>query len=163
MTEQTVLSPTIDVFVVSENRLLREALAKLLRKRAGIRSVSAAAFSMNVVKQVAEVQAQVLLLDPVGATRPILPVVIQAKDAVPGLRVILIGMEADIETFVRCVGAGIAGYVLKDASGSDLAQAVLSVANGLAFCPPDLCLGLSNTSPINPGDFRISIREGGSA
>ncbi|HXY52074.1 MAG TPA: response regulator transcription factor [Terriglobales bacterium] len=142
MTEKAVLTTMFDVCVVSENRLLRDVLTKLLRKKAGVRSVSALPFSGYTVNQVAKGQAHILLLDPAGATRPILQVVAEAKDAVPELQVILIGMQADPETFVRCVGAGIAGYVLKDASGNELAQALISVAHGLAVCPPDLCLGL---------------------
>jgi DNA-binding NarL/FixJ family response regulator len=131
-----------DVFVASENRLLRDVMAKLLRKKPGIRSVTAAAFSHGILQQLAEAQAQILLLDPGRATGPMLQLVKQFKEATPRLQVIVIGMEADPETFLRYVEAGIAGYVLKDASGSDLAEAVLSVGSGLAVCPADLCLGL---------------------
>jgi DNA-binding NarL/FixJ family response regulator len=142
MSERPVPALAIDVFVVSENRLLREALGRLLRKRPGIRSVSAIPFVIDAVIQVAVAQPHVLLLDPAEASQSILPMIVQTKNEIPGLRVIAIGMECDLQTFIRFVQAGVAGYVLKDASGSDLAQAVLSVASGQAACPPDLCLGL---------------------
>lgn len=154
MTE-TLVNGGINVFIVSENRLLREALSKLLRKTTGIRGVSPAVFSADTMKRVAESQANVLVLDPNGTVADVLRILAETRHVIPGVRVLLTGMEADAETFVRCVGAGIAGYVLKDASGSDLAQAVLSVGNGLAVCPPELCFALfqyvagqSQTSPF---------------
>jgi two-component system nitrate/nitrite response regulator NarL len=142
MADSTSGTSSIDVLVVSGNRLLREALARLLRKRVGIREVTSAPHSSDTVRQVVQAKADILLLDPVGVARAIPETVRQIKDEVPDAGVILFGMEPDLETFVSCVGAGIAGYVLKDASGRDLAQAVIAVANGLAVCPPDLCLGL---------------------
>ena len=160
---ERVVGDGINVFIVSENRLLREALSNLLRKTTGIRGVSPAVLSADTPKQVAEAQADVLLLDPSGTVADLLRIVAEARRVIPGVRVILTGMEADVETFVRCVGAGIAGYVLKDASGSDLAQAVLSVGNGLAVCPPELCLALfqyvagqSQTSPF-PTRARLGL------
>jgi DNA-binding NarL/FixJ family response regulator len=40
------------------------------------------------------------------------------------------------------VRAGIVGYVLKNASAVEVADAIRSVAAGKAVCPPSLCLGL---------------------
>jgi DNA-binding NarL/FixJ family response regulator len=108
----------------------------------GIRNVESAALSQNPKKQIEDARSDILLLDSVGATRPMPQLVKQINCELPELQVILIGMEADVQTFIRCVEAGIAAYMLNDASGRDLAQAVLAVANGLAVCPPDLCLGL---------------------
>jgi DNA-binding NarL/FixJ family response regulator len=136
------VSAGIDAFVISGNRLLREALANLLRKKLGIRGVLAAAFSHEVAKQVREAGSDIVLIDRSGTIRAIHEVVEQIKRELPELRVILIGMELDAGQFIRCVQAGISGYMLKDASGRDLAQAVLAVAGGSAVCPPHLCMEL---------------------
>jgi len=48
----------------------------------------------------------------------------------------------DVETFLRCVRMGITGYVAMDASASEVAAAVRSVAYEGAFCPPSRCTHL---------------------
>jgi DNA-binding NarL/FixJ family response regulator len=56
-----------------------------------------------------------------------------------GLKIVLIGMDANEDQFLATVRAGVTGYLLKDASASDVVAAVRSVARGDAVCPPQLC------------------------
>ena len=48
-------------------------------------------------------------------------------------------MDCDEEQFLAAVRAGVTGYLLKDASASDVLNAVRSVFRGEAVCPPQLC------------------------
>lgn len=130
------------MLVASENRLLREVMAKLLLKKTGFLTVRVAAGFEDLVRQVSEAHTQVLLLDPGDASTSFLGLVQETVHAVPGLKVIVVGMEPELETFIRYVKAGITGYVLRDVSAGELAQAVLSVASGFAICPKELCFGL---------------------
>ncbi len=70
---------------------------------------------------------------------------------------VMIGMDADREVFLRAVRDGIVGFVLKDASAMEVATAVRSVANNEAVCPPGLCLALfeSVASRNNAASFVI--------
>jgi DNA-binding NarL/FixJ family response regulator len=61
---------------------------------------------------------------------------------IPGLKVVMIGMEEDADTFLKAVRAGAVGYVLKDASAMDVVAAVRAVAQDEAACPPRLYLSL---------------------
>jgi len=133
---------TIAVFILAENRLLREALTRLLSKKSDIRVVGAYAFSPQVVEQVAEASPDVLLSDSTAAAQPDLQLIPEVRAAVPGLKVVMIGMEASREAFLQAVRDGVAGYMLKDASALEVASAVRAVANDQAVCPPDLCLTL---------------------
>ena len=142
LVERAASQLVVNVLVFSQNRLLRDALAKLLCKKTRIGVVQTGAFSDYNEQQVADAKAHILLMDPVGTTQPIDQAVRLIKCRLPEVQVVLIGMESDTEMFIECVRAGIAGYMLKDASGRDVAQAVVAVANGLAVCPPNLCLGL---------------------
>jgi len=141
---ETELSESIDVLIVAENRLLREALARLLQKDNGIRVLSAVDFGSETVRQIAQAKPHVLVLDPTGFDSSSPQVILEAIREVPGLKVILIGMEADHVTFLRSVRAGIAGYLLKGASANEVVVAVNSTARGRAVCPPELCLVLFN-------------------
>jgi len=60
----------------------------------------------------------------------------------PGFKTILIGMEGDSPQFLDAVRAGVRGYLLKDASASDVVTAIRSIFKGEAICPPRLCVSL---------------------
>lgn len=51
------------VFLLTENRLLREALVRILCKRADVAVVGAVAFAPTVLDQLVTSQAEVVLLD----------------------------------------------------------------------------------------------------
>jgi DNA-binding NarL/FixJ family response regulator len=131
-------SKDVSVFLLAENRLLREALARILNKRNGITVVGAAPYSIELESVIAALTPEVLLVDPLDwATGLIL--IRSVRESLPSLKIILIGMEADSEFFLRAVREGIAGYLLKEAPATEVAAAVRSVANQHAVCPQELC------------------------
>jgi DNA-binding NarL/FixJ family response regulator len=132
----------VQVFILAENRLLREALTRILSKKNDIKVVGASAFSPDVVGQISSAAPDVLLSDSAAVALSDLRLVSEVRTAIPGLKVVMIGMDADRETFLRAVRDGVVGFVLKDASAMEVAAAVRSVANGEAVCPPNLCLSL---------------------
>ncbi|MGA9965827.1 MAG: response regulator transcription factor [Terriglobales bacterium] len=148
---------SVQVFILAENRLLREALTRILGKKNDIRVVGASAFSPDVVEQISSAAPDVLLSDSAAVALSDLRLVSEVRSAIPGLKVVMIGMDADREVFLRAVRDGIVGFVLKDASAMEVATAVRSVANNEAVCPPGLCLALfeSVASRNNAASFVI--------
>jgi DNA-binding NarL/FixJ family response regulator len=148
---------SVQVFILAENRLLREALTRILAKKNDIRVVGASAFSPDVVEQISSAAPDVLLSDSAAVALSDLRLVSEVRAAIPGLKVVMIGMDADREIFLRAVRDGIVGFVLKDASAMEVATAVRSVASNEAVCPPSLCLALfeSVASRANPTSFVI--------
>ena len=140
----------IDVFLLAENRLLREALARVLDKKHDIRVVAAVAFDSTVAERVKDLYPQVLALDSSVVARIGLEVVASLHSVVLNAKIILIGMDNDREQFVRCVRAGVHGYVLKEASANEVAAAVRSVAYDGAVCPSKFCAALFEQI-ANPG------------
>jgi DNA-binding NarL/FixJ family response regulator len=148
----------VQVFILAENRLLREALTRILNKKSDLRVVGACSFSPDVVEQVSNTAPDVLLSDSAAIALSDLRLVSEVRAAIPGLKVIMIGMDADQEIFLRAVQEGIVGFVLKDASAVEVAAAVRSVANQEAVCPPSLCLALFErvaSQNIHPPSFVI--------
>src|SRR5271165_3056137 len=152
------LVETVQVFILAENRLLREALTRILNKKNDIRVVGACPFSPDVVEQVSSAAPDVLLSDSAAVALSDLRLVSEVRAAIPGLKVVMIGMDADREIFLRAVRDGIVGFVLKDASAMEVAAAVRSVANNEAVCPPGLCLALFErvaSQNVHPASFVI--------
>jgi DNA-binding NarL/FixJ family response regulator len=140
--EMKTVDQAIEVFLLAENRLLREALARVLSKKGDIRVVAALAFDPEIAGGIGQIKPHVLILDSAAYAVAGLQIVSSARKTLPGIKVVMIGMEADKDTFLRCVRAGVAGYVLKDASALEIAAAVRGVAYEEAACPPKLCLAL---------------------
>lgn len=136
------ITGSISVFLLAENRLLREALAKVLIKKSEICVVADAGFSPEIVTRLAETRPRVLVVDSAVFGCAGVSVVTASRAEVPGLRVVMIGMDADKDVFLRCVSSGVTGYVLKEASAAEITAAVLGVACGEAICPPRLCAAL---------------------
>ena len=130
-----------NVFLATENRLLRDTLARLLRKQAGIRVAGAVASTENISGQILESESDVVLADfpPTPSNSLLFRCLREEKSQ---LRIILIGMEDDPETFLKAIHLGASGYVLKDASALEIVAAIRRVGRGEAVCPPNLCMVL---------------------
>ena len=150
----TTIVGKISVFLLAENRLLREALAKILNKKTDITVIGSAPLSSGVVLKITASSPQVLLFDPPHNTRGECSIIPPLRKALPTLKVVMIGMDPDKELFLRAVRDGIAGYVLKDATAPEVADAVRSVAENQAVCPAALCQALfeyvARQSPAYP-------------
>jgi len=140
---------------------LREALTRILNKKSDIHVVGASAFVPEIAEQIAQLAPDVLLSDSAAATLSEMRLIAEIGAAVPGLKVVMIGMEADKAMFLRLIREGIVGYVLKDASAIEVAAAVRSVAIGEAVCPPVLCSALvEEVAKQKPQPARFIVRHG---
>ena len=132
-------SAPINVYLVAENRLLRETLIRLFRKRADICVVGNTCCSAAALEHMASVQTGVLLLDCFNTNHRSDDWLTELQESIPGIKIILFGMDEDPDVFVRAVRRGIAGYVLKNASAAELLDALRTVAQGDAACPNQFC------------------------
>jgi len=137
-------SPLTNIYVVAENRLLRESLVRLFRKRGDISVVGQASYSESTPEQIATTQAELLLLDCLNPNHKSDDLICDLRETVPHIKVVLFGMDEDSDIFLQAVRLGVNGYVLKSASASELVDAVRSVAQGEASCPQKFCKVLFN-------------------
>jgi two-component system, NarL family, response regulator DegU len=131
-------SPT-NLYVVAENRLLRETLIRLFRKRGDLTVVGHSSYSDSVPEQIASTQADLLLLDWINPNHKSDDLICDIRESSPQIRVVLFGMDEDADIFLQAVRLGVNGYVLKNASSSELIDAVRAVAQGEATCPSKFC------------------------
>lgn len=144
----------LDVFLLAENRLLREALIRLLGKRTELRIVGANGYSPAVHHEVISARPQIILLDSNGLDVSRSSLIATLRSAIHDLRIVMVDMEADTELFLSAVRAGVVGYVLKDASAVEVSATIRAVAAGKAVCPPSLCMVLFRSvmqqAPVSP-------------
>jgi DNA-binding NarL/FixJ family response regulator len=130
--------PSIHVFLLIENRLLREALSRLLRKRSEFHVVGVCGPDEMSIGTLDAANCNVLAIDFFD------PDYLPAPDPkeIPTVKTILIGMDADSDRFLEAVRAGVNGYLLKDASAAEVITALRATHRGESVCPPKLCASL---------------------
>ncbi len=134
-------SPEVSVFLLAENRLLRDTLARLLRKRSEINVVGISRDTKAITNEIAESNCEVVLTD-CFSTESHTSLLSDLLNHNADVKILLFGMDEDPQIFLAAVQLGIRGYVLKDASAAEIIAAVRAVARGEASCPPRLCLTL---------------------
>lgn len=136
------MRPQVNIFLLAQNRLLLEALTRILRKRPEFGVVHSAPYDSESLRLVANSGCEILLVDSSVTDIFGFQLVQDALATAPFLKALMIGMEEDEEAFLRAVSAGAAGYVLKDASAMDVVTAIRAITRDEAVCPPRLCLSL---------------------
>jgi DNA-binding NarL/FixJ family response regulator len=132
----------IKVLLLVANRLLCEALSRILQQRSDGLVIEQSAGLSNLPLLITRSESDVVLLDSASASALIRQCGIRMRDLNPNAQVLVIGMDADECAFLRAVRAGVSGYLLNDASAADVIAAVRAVARGEAVCPSQLCKAL---------------------
>ena len=129
----SVVELPIRIFLLIENRLLREALGRLFRKRSEFHVTAQGGRSEVRPEDLQKSPCDVLAVDFFDS---------DLLASARGPKVILIGMDGDPDQFLEAVRAGVSGYLLKDASASEVVGAIRTVLRDEAICPPRLCATL---------------------
>jgi two-component system, NarL family, nitrate/nitrite response regulator NarL len=127
------------VFIVSEVRLYREGLARLLRPGHRLEVVGAAEDVPAALAELAGLDEppEAVLLDipaPAG-----LEGLAQLGAAVPTARIIVLNVsDRDEQTLIAWAEAGVGGLLARDVGLDDIAQAVQTTVSGGTVCSPRL-------------------------
>ncbi len=132
------MTDPIRLLIVDDQRLMREGLRTLLELERGFEIVGEAGDGQAALEAYAELQPDMVLMDirmpgmdGVEATR-------RLHDAWPNARVIILTTFNDDAYVFEGLRAGALGYLLKDVSGQELANAVRTVASGGALIDPSV-------------------------
>ncbi len=131
----------IRLIVVEDNRLLREGLSVMLKEQPDI-AVVAALGSGEALLRGRPRRPDVILLDFVLRSKNSLRLVESIRAKYAKARIIVMDLAPIQPALVEYVQAGVAGFVLKDATFRDFLQTIRSVAQGKKVLPPMLTSSL---------------------
>src|ERR1700730_15446601 len=127
------------LFLVIENRMLREVMAAIFQKRSEFTVVGSIRYSADAYQQAVASQCDILLADQASASAFPNNFIADILRLVEGRKAVFFGMENDAEVFLQAVRAGVSGYLLGEASADAMIAALRRVALGEVVCPPSLC------------------------
>lgn len=143
MTDQPIEVPAegeILVALVDDNRISRDAHAKLLNAEPGVTVISAEA-TLSIT-MLTELKPDVVLVEAGVDEIMSLKAAVTTRRVLPDASVVITDLEADHQGVASYVKAGVSGFVLQDATVKDIVDTVQSVAEGAHVLPDEL------TSPL---------------
>ena len=126
----------ISVALIDDNRIVREGLASVLNGTSGLRVVAAARGGDAAALRQAKPLVVLLCVDL--GDRESLRVAETVKREVPDARLIITDLLPARDDLLEFVNAGVAGFVLKDATVAELVITIRSVAGGAHVLPPTM-------------------------
>jgi len=123
----------ITVAIVDDNRLVREALAAMLGRLPDVQVIAAASANAEVLDPATP---DVLLLDAGLGDEDSLSVAAAIAKRRSATKVVIMDLMPTNEDIVQFVNAGVAGFVLKDATFDEFVATIRAVAAGEKVLPP---------------------------
>jgi DNA-binding NarL/FixJ family response regulator len=132
------MSDPIHILLVDDQRLMREGLRILLELEPDLEIVGEAQDGGGGLEAYEKLRPDVVLMDVRMPGMDGVEATWRLRERWPDARVIILTTFDDDEYVFEGLRAGALGYLLKDVSGHDLAQAVRTVAAGGALIEPSV-------------------------
>lgn len=135
-------SEPIRVLVVDDQELFRRGLTMLLSSEEGIEVVGEAGDGVEGTTLAESVAPDVVLLDVRMPKRSGIEACLAIKERVPSAKIIMLTVSDEEADLYEAVKSGAAGYLLKDSSIEEVAQAVRVVSEGQSLISPSMAVKL---------------------
>ncbi|MFN2317765.1 MAG: LuxR C-terminal-related transcriptional regulator [Gemmatimonadales bacterium] len=138
----TPLAEPITVVLIDDNQSAREGIAALIRRQPGFQVLTSSAEVESALQVVRLRRPDIVLLGLGGAghDRRMLAGALHGQS--PNSRVILLGVRLPLEDVERFISAGVAGFILVDASPEQFFGTIQTVALGDNVLPGEMTAGL---------------------
>jgi DNA-binding NarL/FixJ family response regulator len=155
------MTDPIRVLLVDDQRLMREGLRILLELEPDLEIVGEAGDGQSALEAYADRQPDVVLMDVRMPGMDGVEATWRLHERWPDARVIILTTFDDDEYVFEGLRAGALGYLLKDVSGHDLAEAVRTVAAGGVLIEPSVARKVVTefarmASPARPPDAGLA-------
>lgn len=128
----------IQIVVIEDNRLLREALSAMLLPVPDMKVVAADGSGDRLLETLARTTPDIALLDLGPAVQPRLEVVESVVRKIPSTRLIMMDIDPSQSVCFDFARAGVSGFILTDATTEDFLATIRTVAGGGTVLPPRL-------------------------
>ncbi len=121
------------IVLADDHHVVRKGMRALLEAEADFRLVGEASDGLETVQLVERLRPDVLVLDLMMPGLNGIEVTRRVRKRSPHTKVLILSMHANDDYVLEALRNGATGYVLKDASMSELVQAVRDVAAGRRY------------------------------
>lgn len=123
----------IRVLLADDHALVREGIVSFLRLSDEIEVVGEASDGIEAIEQVRKLMPDIVLMDISMPGLGGLEATVEIRKTNPSTKIIVLTQYDDREYISRFLKAGVSGYLLKRAVGSDLVSAIRAVNRGETY------------------------------
>jgi len=121
---------SITVFIADDHAVVRDGLRLLLEEQPDIKVIGDASNGRDAVRQVAQLCPDVLIADVAMPELNGIEVTQKISETCAFTRVIILSMYSTSEHIFRALQSGASGYLLKEAAGIEVVNAIREVHSG---------------------------------
>ncbi|GMU09999.1 response regulator transcription factor [Corallococcus caeni] len=143
----------IRLVLADDHALVRQGLRSLLELTPDLRVVGEAADGEEALRKVAELNPDVVLMDVRMPRMTGLEALRALRRTDPERRVVLLTTFDEDTALIEALRAGVQGFLLKDVSLEELAEAIRRVASGQTLLPPGIAERVARGMAELPRDF----------
>ncbi len=122
--------PKIRVLIADDHSLVREGIAAFLRLCDDIEVVGEASDGIEAIERARKARPDIVLMDIGMPKLGGLEATVELRKTDPAIKIIVLTQYDDREYISRFLKAGVSGYMLKKAVGSELVNAIRAVNRG---------------------------------
>lgn len=124
------------IMIVDDHALVREGIIAFLKYHDDIEVVGEASNGIEAISTAEKCRPDVILMDIAMPELGGIEATVEIKKRLPDTKVLILSQYDDKEYVSRLLKAGVSGYLLKHAVGTDLISAVRAVAKGESYLYP---------------------------
>ncbi|HSW53523.1 MAG TPA: response regulator transcription factor [Ignavibacteriaceae bacterium] len=128
----------IRLLIVEDNRILRESIASMFKKRTDMHVVGNICSGENIVQSIGDLKPDILLIDLILVNQNSLELVKLIREQLKQIQIIMMGLIPTQSTVSEYIETGVVGFILKDADTARFVKTILKVNRGLKVLPPPL-------------------------
>jgi DNA-binding NarL/FixJ family response regulator len=140
--------PEVRVLVVDDQQLIRDGIASMLDVQAGVAVVGTARNGQDAIEQAAALAPDIILMDIHMPVMDGIAATEKLRQQLPDSQIVMLTTFDDDAYIIHSLQAGACGYLLKDISVSDLAQAVRLAHAGVYQLAPEIAGKLMNNLKV---------------
>ncbi|RJP20602.1 MAG: DNA-binding response regulator [Deltaproteobacteria bacterium] len=134
--------PRTRILVADDHALVREGIIAILKLHEDLEVAGEAADGKEAVQKAMKLRPDIVLMDIAMPGLGGLEATIEIRKAQPDVRILVLSQYDDKEYVNRLLTAGVSGYILKHAVGTDLVSAIRAVARGDSYLYPAITSSL---------------------
>jgi NarL family two-component system response regulator LiaR len=137
-----VVKDSIRILVVDDHELVRKGLCSLLDATPDLEVIGEGSHGIDAVQYARNLQPDVILLDLLMPKKGGVDAIQEIMQENPAARILVLTSFTDDDLVYAAIKAGALGYLLKDASPTELIEAIQAVYRGEPSLSPSIALKL---------------------
>lgn len=142
-TQESLKQPKLNISIISNSHLLREALILLLQNHWSIDLVNSYTGDADIATTVTPPANHLplnhlVLLDSGIGQNAVIAYIQKWRSIQPSPYLVVLELKNDTELILDCIEAGAHGYALQGAASTEVVQVIEQVCQGVAQCSPEI-------------------------